>query len=257
MKQKELTSLLDDFLQASPLNKVEEIGIERIFDEPLVGIAEAHDSLFGIFKDPEVIGPNHLTPQEWLPEAESVISYFLPFSEPMRKANYPPGLPAIEWVYGRIEGELCNEGLRQHLVAKFSDKGYSALAPALDPRYATVKKRSNWSERHVAFVAGLGTFGLTKLLISAKGCAGRYGSIIVSQKIEPTPRSYKDVYEYCSNCYQCIDRCPSGAIKKEGKDIWTCSKYGDTEIKPRYAPRYGCGKCQTAVPCEASIPKEE
>ena len=111
----------------------------------------------------------------------------------MRKANYSPGLPATEWVYGRIEGEICNEGLRKHLVSEFLCQGYSALAPALDSRLAQVKKRSNWSERHVAFIAGLGTFGLSKLLISAKGCAGRYGSIIVSQKLQPTPRSYQDL----------------------------------------------------------------
>ena len=254
MDQRELIGFLGSFLDDSPLNRIEEIGINRIFDEPLVGIADAKDSLFIKLKEPEVIGPNHLLPLEWLSEAESVISYFLPFSKPMRKANYSPGLPATEWVYGRIEGEICNEGLRKHLVSEFLCQGYSALAPALDSRLAQVKKRSNWSERHVAFIAGLGTFGLSKLLISAKGCAGRYGSIIVSQKLQPTPRSYQDVYEYCTKCWQCIERCPSGAIKKEGKDITICSKYGDTVIKPRFAPRYGCGKCQTTVPCEAGIP---
>ncbi|MEW5897918.1 MAG: hypothetical protein AB1652_01925 [Bacillota bacterium] len=30
---------------------------------------------------------------------------FLPFSIEIRRANYQPGLPAREWVYGRIEGE--------------------------------------------------------------------------------------------------------------------------------------------------------
>ncbi len=249
-----LTDLIVKFLKNSPLNKLEELGVERIFEEPLVGIADAKDALFAKLKEPEVIGTNHLLPIEWLSEAESVISYFLPFSEPMRKANYALGLPALEWVYGRIEGEKCNKGVREHLLSEFTNKGYSALSPALYSRIAQVRKRSNWSERHAAFIAGLGTFGLSKVLISAKGCAGRYGSLIVSQKIEPTLRSYHDIYEYCNNCWQCIDRCPVGAIKREGKDILICSNYNDTVIKPRYVPRYGCGKCQTSVPCEAGIP---
>ena len=36
---------------------------------------------------------------------------------------------------------------------------------------------SNWSERHVAYVCGLGTFGCQGL-ITSKGLAGRFGSII-------------------------------------------------------------------------------
>ena len=60
MEQKELIGFLGSFLDDSPLNRIEEIGINRIFDEPLVGIADAKDSLFIKLKEPEVIGPNHL-----------------------------------------------------------------------------------------------------------------------------------------------------------------------------------------------------
>ena len=36
---------------------------------------------------------------------------------------------------------------------------------------------STWSERHVAYVSGLGTFGLSGGLITAKGQAVRLGSV--------------------------------------------------------------------------------
>lgn len=107
------------------------------------------------------------------------------------------------------------------------------MIPASDPRFESVTKpdadraekwqgasyTSNWSERHVAFVCGLGTFGLSKGLITEKGIAGRLGSLIVSEKFAPRTREYTDIYEYCTRCGACIRRCPAGAISLEnGKE---------------------------------------
>ena len=49
--------------------------------------------------------------------------------------------------------------------------GGDALAPAIDSRFDIAQRRSNWSERHAAFAAGLGSFGLSKSPITVKGCA--------------------------------------------------------------------------------------
>jgi len=45
------------------------------------------------------------------------------------------------------------------------------MAPALDKRFVITDLQSNWSERHVAFIAGLGTFGLSRSLITPLGTA--------------------------------------------------------------------------------------
>lgn len=248
------TSLGAEFLENSPLNRVEELGIERIYDIPLTGAARAEDPLFFKLREPEVVGEHHMLPADWLPGARTVLSYFLPYSWDIREANRTPGLPAKKWLYGRIEGEAVNNALRTYLVEELAGEGHRALAPPQDPRYKVQDRRSNWSERHAAYIAGLGTFGLSKSLITEKGCAGRYGSIITDAEIQATPRAYQGVYDYCSYCYSCIQRCPAEAIREEGKDIPVCSQYLDREIKPRFVPRYGCGKCQTAVPCEDRIP---
>lgn len=253
MDKKDFAALITDLVNESPLNRAQEIGLSRIYSSPLVGIASAHDPLFARLKEPEVVGPHYLSPTEWLSEAETVISYFIPYSPEVRQANYNGDLPAREWLYGRIEGEAFNDAVRRTLVAEVQSKGGLALAPLHDARYKTVKKRSNWSERHTAYISGLGTFGLGKSLITELGSAGRFGSVVVSWKIEPTPRTYTGIYDNCTMCRECIPRCPIGAITENGKDIWTCSRYLD-EIKVRYAPRYGCGKCQTAVACEYSVP---
>lgn len=254
-----IEGLVEDFVARSPANRVPELGMLQIFEHPLVAVAAADDPLFSKLKEPGVVGPRHMSPREWLPEARAVISYFLPFSPRVREANRGPGLPAVEWLYGRIEGEAFNDALRGHIVDALRGIGEKAVAPVLDSRFSVVDKRSNWSERHVAFIAGLGTFGLSKSLITKRGCAGRYGSVVTSLALSPSPRQYEDPFEYCpgvisGGCGECVARCPSGAITARGKDTPTCSRYLDSEIKPRFAPRYGCGKCQTNVPCEFGLP---
>jgi epoxyqueuosine reductase QueG len=242
-----------DFVRESPLNRVEELGGMAIYDPPLLAAAAADDPLFTRLKDADVVGPHHLSPAEWLDSAGSVVSYFLPFSATVRKANRQPGLPATEWLYGRGEGEIFNDALRRFLAEKLIAAGYQAIAPVLDPRFAVIERRSNWSERHVAHIAGLGTFSLSASLITARGAAGRFGSVVASLALQPAPRPYTGSHEYCTECGACIRRCPAGAIDGNGKRHPPCAAFLDT-VKERFNPRYGCGKCQTAVPCEARIP---
>ena len=85
------------------------------------------------------------------------------------------------------------------LRAYMDDKGIAACVPALDERFdvkietkLTALKPdfhadSKWSERHAAYACGLGTFGLSKGLITEKGMAGRFASIIVSEVFGPDP----------------------------------------------------------------------
>lgn len=241
------------FTENSPLNKVEELNSLQLFDAPLIGVAYAFDPLFAKLKEEEVVGPQHMMPQEWLACAKSVISYFLPFSKRVREANRKLGVAASEWMYGRHEGEQFSNSLLKHLIQFLGDSGTQAIAPGIDSRFRVVNRRSNWSERHVAFVAGLGTFSLSRSLITEYGSAGVFGSVIADFIIEPTKRQYTAIDEYCIKCGVCILRCPPLAINEQGKDNAVCSDYLD-RVLARYRPRYGCGKCQTGVPCESKIP---
>lgn len=74
---------------------------------------------------------------------------------------------------------------------------------------------SRWSERHAAYVCGLGTFGLSRGFITPKGMAGRITSIIIDEEFEPEERSYTGIYDFCIRCGACAVKCPAGAISKE------------------------------------------
>jgi epoxyqueuosine reductase QueG len=136
--------------------------------------------------------------------------------------------------------------------------GYPSLVPNTDARFWSGRLEgrhtSLWSERHIAYIAGLGTFGLSRGIITRRGMAGRFGSLVTAAPFLPDEREYEELYQYCTRCGVCVRNCPAGAISLEhGKDNLICCTFLD-ELKEKYGYRRGCGQCQVAVPCESGIP---
>lgn len=255
-----------EFVACDSRNSMAAHGGMAIYDAPLVAFADAADAMFEELKSLHIVGPQFIEPNGWLASAASVVSFFLPFTREIRVSNRAPGLVSQEWASARIDGEAFLNTLKLFVAEFLRGEGCEAVAPSLDSRFCLTTpteggcRVSNWSERHVAHIAGLGTFGLHKGLITPKGTAGRFGSVVTSMKLQPTKRVYDGTFDYCpyiadGKCGACISRCPAQAIAPSGKDKTICAHYIDTEIKPRFAPRYGCAKCNIAVPCEAGIPE--
>lgn len=273
----ELTRALTDYIRESPKNYVDEqtalhpadVG-QRLYDAPLVKVGDAHDPLWSEMKHPKAVGPLFRTPEEWLPEAASVVSYFAPFSDFVVEGNKrDPEEVGNGWLYARVEGQAFLNEVNHFLEQRLEERGYAALSPYSSPAFRYVFEAgsnseiadkslsftSNWSERHVAYVCGLGTFSLSKGLITERGVSGRFGSVITNAELPVTPRPYTGLYDYCTMCGACVHRCPASAITLEsGKSHILCSRYCD-RMRVKYAPRFGCGKCQVQVPCERSIPR--
>jgi epoxyqueuosine reductase len=254
-------------LRYSPVNDANEFDNVRMFDAPVVAFASATDPLFDELKKSDVVGPNHMSPKEWMPDAKTVISYFYPFTEEIRSGNRKAGLPSKEWLAGKAAAEVFVYNTGGALTQFLAGRGASAVVPDTDHRFKMVRNGTiaipSWSERHVGYVAGLGTFGLHKSLITERGSAGRLGSLITNLELTPTVRKYKGKNDYCpyyvnGSCVACIERCPAHAVNKTGGDqVTACSKYTKEVVGPSIAPtpyKNGCGKCQTAVPCEIGIP---
>ena len=266
MERQVILNAIKDIFNACELNYVkEEVAISpelaglKLFEEPLVKFGSVKDELFRKYKEPGVIGPWFQGPEEWLPEGKTVISLFFPFTEAVRESNRKcTEIPSSEWLHGRIEGQACLTGFMNRVKDWFEENGVVACVPSNDKRFHQVIENgvygSNWSERHVAYLCGLGTFGLSKGIITEKGMAGRFMSIIISEELEADVRPYTGVYDYCTNCGACIRRCPAEAITfEEGKDHKKCDAWNKM-IGEKHKPRFGCGLCQVKVPCETKIP---
>jgi epoxyqueuosine reductase QueG len=264
---------------ATAENRIDPGGIpEPAWDEPLVGFSRGDDPLYAWFK--EDIGPFYLTPQEIFaaafpdagaqPDELSVISWVLPQTERTRRDNArEQALPAERWARTRTAGEEFNLKLRDQVAAFLGQEGCQAVAPMRSPLFrqetsARYGLASTWSERHGAYVSGLGTFGLCDGLITARGKAMRCGTVIARIVLPPTERPYSDHHAYClfffnGSCGKCIKRCPAGAITRKGHDKPKCHAYIREVAIPATQSRFGfeanaCGLCQTGVPCEAGIP---
>jgi len=194
----------DNFVQGKSALRPDLAGL-RIFDEPLFGYASAKDAFFDEVKKTGVIGAHFIAPPEWLPGAKTVISLFLPITEQVRAANRENrSWPADEWLHARIEGQAFQNKICRFAEELLKKEGFPALAPMTDPRFSAKSPltddrteqnfyTSNWSERHAAYAASLGTFSLSKGLISRKGVAGRYLSIITAACFEPDKRPFSGI----------------------------------------------------------------
>ena len=237
----------------------------RFYQCPIFSITRADNPGFKNIKQAEVVGEHHLLPEEWLPDAKTVISFFLPHTHSVVEANKnDPIIPAMEWLYSRVDGQQFILALGSEVRDAFIHDGYKAVTPYTEDKFIMQTSRepapgtehippysTNWSERHVGFVTGLGTFGLSTCFISKAGSAGRLISVITDWDTESDECDYSDWLGYCNHCGICIRKCPAQAHFKDkpGKNHSKCGEFMGKTCKP-FSPRYGCGKCQSGVPCE-------
>jgi epoxyqueuosine reductase len=285
---KVLEQLIKNFINESESNRRTQLDHGIYWEEPLVGFASGMDPLFFEYKT--LIGSFHSTPREVISaalkergrsllfteiEQISVISWILPAAEDTRKSNRLENqFPSKLWAYTRDFGEVFNNALRKQVINFLEDLGHVTVAPAILPTFKFIQDEkvgwaSPWSERHVAYACGLGTFSLNDGFITPKGMAMRAGSVVTLLKLTPSEKKYRDHRENClqfrnEKCGKCIKRCPIGAITEKGHDKNKCYDYLRSEPLVSKRAEYGlknpppsCGLCQTDVPCEFEIPRPD
>ena len=276
---------LVDLFSKSDLNRLpESYGGGRIFSNPLIGVARGDDLIFNKYK--EIISPKHLTPKEvWniskLPDIENsslrILSIICPFTNQIREESIKAKrMPAEIYSIGRNYANAFKTDIMKQTIEFFQNKGFQATAGMLSEGFNIYRGFfSSWSERHIAFAAGLGTFSLHEGLISEVGCNIRICSIISNAPLEVTPRKSDDPYTNClyyskGICRECEKKCPAEAINENGHDKKKCRAYArkievemnkrlGSILKPHWRriegevvtqkPPVGCAFCQYGVPC--------
>lgn len=251
---------------------------DHYYDEPIIKFASAEDPLFEEYKT--IIGSDHLTPDEAFEMAfgknsfhgGTVISVVLPINEKIRKSNGEQKVWASkEWALLRAFSDVFRKEFYKFFEDFLSKMGYRTVGPHGAEWFKTNSTdsgpSSNWSERHIAYAAGLGTFGINDGFITEKGIAIRLASFVTELKLDADVRVAKNHTENCllyskGICGACIKRCPVNAISENGHDKIKCYKYCYGEESRKLAESYGgnpkagsgCGLCQTKVPCECKNP---
>ncbi len=251
MKEK-IQSIIKEFVFSYQNNE----DITTKWKEPLIAYADAEDKMFHKLK--EVVSETHLLPEDFLSDAKTVIAYFIPFEEYIPQSNIEGRNSSKEWAIAYIETNKIIEEINKHLKEKLGDLGYSLEVVPATHNFDTEKLISDWSHRHVGYIAGLGKFGLNNMLITEKGCCGRIGTVVTNLKIEPTIRRDKEncLYKYNGSCKKCVDRCVNDALKLDGFNRHLCYEMclDNGEIYKDIGFADVCGKCLVELPCSFRNP---
>ena len=282
-----LEDAIKEYVRASPLNHLIAFDNSPIVDEPVVCFGDGDDAIFQDLK--KIIGEFHLTPRELLEkhvaakrwqfspttsiDKVGVVSWALPLAgETRRIERSSPFGGSPRYNHSRWIGIRLYESVEQYVAALLEVHGCNAIAP-VQSKFFEIKDMgnwiaANWSERHIAYACGLGTFGLNGLMITPRGCAVYLGSVVFDRAVPPTPRQASHIancpFYSDGSCGKCIDRCIASAISKDGRSNVAClSHLRDKQTntvknagldKGLVGPAPACGRCSTALPCEDRIP---
>lgn len=278
-------------------NILEDFPPAAVFGRPIMGVAEGTDDIFEAFRS--VVDPRHIRPADFLRrrspslkvgEPIKVVSWALPFNREILISNRGREWPSELYSVARNNGAALICDTLDKIVRILQSHGFAAAAPAQTDEYDAFRSpgfvfSSTWSERHVAYAAGLGRFGLNGCLITPLGTNVRFASIVTSLPLEVSLEERADYRSPCladggKTCGLCLDRCPVQAISGNGLDKSKCydrrqsirrkfledySKKFALRPSPivkngRREPGFslGCALCMSAVPCELrSFPEEK
>jgi epoxyqueuosine reductase QueG len=227
------------------------------WSEPLVSFADATDSLFRKLK--EVVDVNHFLPSDLLKDAKTVISYFIPFDKEIVLSNVKGNQTSKEWAISYVETNDLIVGLNRALSEMLKTQGFKSVVTPPTHTFDKKKLVSYWSHKHVAFVAGLGRFGIHKMLITEKGCCGRLGSMVTDVRIEPTKRTEEEfcLYKIDKSCGLGVKKCVNGALRSESFDRNACYRFclDNAKVYSELGVADVCRKCVVDGPCSFSNPK--
>ena len=240
------------------LNWDREHARDGMWREPLLAAASADDPLFLQLR--RVAAPDHAMPADLLTGARSVLVFFIPFVRRLGRENAAEEeFAARSWAEAYVVTNRLIHAVNEHLGAAIRDRGFAASTTPATHNFDEERLVSGWSHKHIAFIAGLGTFGSHHWLITEAGCCGRLGSLVTTLPLPPTPRPS---VEYCllkagGKCGVCFGRCRYDALFPDRFDRQACyrqclvndSHHADLPLVDV------CGKCGCEVPCSHGIPR--
>lgn len=247
------------FIREFVAERVRDAQAATRYREPLVGFVAADDPGFHHLR--EAITPDHYLPTDLLPRARSAVVFFLPFAPEVVEANRAahPGV-AREWVWAYVETNRLLSEIAHGLVEALATQGIGAVARAPTHDFDPLSLSSRWSHKSMAMLAGLGSFGLHRMLITEAGCAGRFNSVITEAElpVEVRPDREQSPALLCGDCRTCMERCPVGALTSESLDKAACYRHllsVDAQF-PDLGRTTVCGQCAVG-PCAMHPPVDQ
>lgn len=251
-------------------------GLKKFCDPPIFAVQRAEHPAFAELAR---LIPGHATPCSLLKNRVStsgewsVVSLAFPSREwIVRESALVSGFPPKSWFEGKVAAMNGMASFAACLVAVLRADGVETLNPP-SPGDGVFVARLNesgarydttWSERHVAYATGLGTFGLHGAIITDAGCVHRLKSLLIRARFDEFDSVNEHPFGNCLYCMKktcgaCIGRCPTGAVSEQGHDPVACEEHAKGRNSQRVRDEYGldvpgCALCMNGIPCSRRNP---
>ena len=183
-------------------------GTPEMWRTPLIGFADANDPYIRAL--PEIVTEKHQMPETFMEHPNVVISYFIPFTKELAQGNVgiENNAASESWANAYKITNAMMAKLNDYLVEELQKMGYRAAVPQNAGMHTDILK-SYWSQRHLAYAAGLGTFGINNMLITKDGCCGRYNSIVADNPVGADKHLEEEncLYKSKGICKKCVEKC--------------------------------------------------
>jgi epoxyqueuosine reductase len=216
----------------------------RELDIPLVGFASAD-----AWDDPpfEPWVPEGFRPEAIYPEVKTVVVIGMPVFLPIVETS-----PSISYheLYKTVNSLLDSGAYR--IASLLNRQGFPSI-PIPRDGYGSIsllreKPLAFFSHRHAAYLAGLGTFGVSNMLLTREyGPRARFTSIFTAAEIPPGKVMTEQL---CIRCMRCRDSCPVHALGSEDypaglTEKQTCAARSEDLARRFISP---CGFCIKVCP---------
>jgi epoxyqueuosine reductase QueG len=251
-----ITRSIGDYEKAS--------GLADMWREPVVKIIPEKNLSHSWLR--QAVSPDHLSPADILPDAKSVICFFVPFHKSVVQSNAFPGPASAEWALAYIKTNDLIAAINRDIEVLLAENGYRAGKIPATHNFDETTLISRWSHRHIAYLAGLGTFGINNMLITEKGCCGRIGSMVTNCEFgespamaDAAPAEEKCLNKINGSCGLCQKKCEAGAYPADaagGFDRRACYAkcLENAELHKSLGFADVCGKCVAGLPCSLAEP---
>jgi len=252
----DLAQWLRDYVAAYPETN-DQIAIWR---EPIMACAPA-DERFQRLK--QITVSDHALPRDLLPDARTVVAWFIPFKRHIQRDNTRGDRPALSWGRAYLSTNDMIENIGEDMQARIEAVGGKAALTPSTHNFDQERLVSLWSHKHLGHLIGLGRYGTNCQFITPVGCSGRMGSLVTDLDLGDHPLVTAD--ELClvkagKKCGKCIEACPVDALTEDGMDRAACYARLQENYRLLMEPdglpdsTEVCAKCQVGMPCSWKSP---